>query len=129
MHRSRALTILVVGNLVASVLHFGDNIVHFHEYPEPSWIPSPHIVDALWFAITPLLLLAWWLASQGRRWPAIALFWSYGALSMFVLGHYNFASPAELSFRINFLIWLEALAALLLIVLVPRYVESGYGAH
>jgi len=110
-------------NLVASILHFGDNIINFREYPEPTWIPSPHVVDALWFAMTPILLLGWWFSSRNSKWKAVSLFWLYGVLSMFVLGHYNFAAPSELSARINVLILSEALAALILIGLAPLLVS------
>jgi hypothetical protein len=112
------MTIVVV-NLVASILHFGDNMINFHVYPEPTWIPSPHVVDALWFVITPILFLAWWFSSRNAKWTAVSLFWLYGGLSMFVLGHYRFAVPSELSLRINLLICSEALAALILIGFAP----------
>ncbi len=121
------LPILLVANLVASALHFGDNMLRFHEYPEPAWITGPHVVDAVWLLMTPLLAVGWWLARAGVREWAVGVLWLYGALSMFVLGHYFYASPSELSFRINFLIGLEAVAAGLLIlfapVLVPRRVD------
>jgi len=65
-----------VVNLVASILHFGDNILNFHDYPEPTWIPSPHVVDALWFVITPILFLGWWFSLRNAKWTAISLFWS-----------------------------------------------------
>lgn len=42
MKESSALTTIVIANLVASILHFDDNIINFHEYPEAAWIPSPH---------------------------------------------------------------------------------------
>jgi hypothetical protein len=124
MARSTGLAVLVVANLVASILHFSDNIAHFHEYPEPAWIPSPGVVDGLWFVITPLLLLGWWLAARGIKTLSVALLWLYGALSLSVLGHYRFASPSNLSLRINLLIGCEALAALLLLVLAPMMVRA-----
>lgn len=45
---------LVLANVAASALHFGDNMLRFHAYPEPAWITSPGVVDALWFAMTPI---------------------------------------------------------------------------
>ena len=125
IRRSTALAAIIMVNLVASALHFGDNIINFHEYPEPPWIPSPHVVDALWLAITPILLLGWWFTSRKSKWTAVSLFWLYGGLSMFVLGHYNFAAPSELSARINVLILSEAFAALILIGLAPVLVARG----
>ena len=117
------MPILLIANLVASVLHFGDNMLRFGEYPEPRWITGPHVVDGLWFVITPLLAVGWWLARRGRKWTAVGAFWLYGVLSLFVLGHYLYASPAELPFRINLFILTEALAAALLILLAPFAVE------
>jgi hypothetical protein len=109
----------MVANLAASVLHFGDNIFHFHQYPEPTWIRAPHVVDALWFVMTPLLAVGWWLASRPSKWAAVSVLWLYGALSMCVLGHYLYAVPTELPFRINVFIMAEALAAALLIAFAP----------
>jgi hypothetical protein len=117
--RSRGLPILLAINLVASALHFGDNMLRFREYPEPAWITGPHVVDALWLLITPLLGVGWYLARRERRWASVGVLWTYGVLSMLVLGHYLYASPSSLSFRINFFILLEASAAALLIVLAP----------
>jgi hypothetical protein len=128
--RSEALIAIVAANLVASVLHFGDNMINFHAYPEPTWIPSPHVVDALWFVMTPILFLGWWFSSRNAKWRAVSLFWLYGGLSMFVLGHYNFAAPSELSLRINVLICSEALAALILIGVAPFLVPRNEpGTH
>ena len=113
------LPTLLIANLVASTLHFGDNMLRFDAYPEPQWISGPHVVDALWFVITPLLAAGWWLARRRRKWASVGVLWLYGALSMFVLGHYLYASPSELPFRINFFIVAEAVAAGLLILFAP----------
>jgi hypothetical protein len=114
-----ALPALLIANLVASALHFGDNMLRFEDYPEPSWITGPHIVDALWLLMAPLLGVGWWLARRGTRRASVGVLWLYGALSMFVLGHYFYASPSELPPRINVLIGIEAAAAGLLLVLAP----------
>ena len=121
--RPRLLLALLIANAVASATHFADNMLRFDEYPEPAWITGPHVVDSLWLAMTPLLPLAWWLATRGRKWAALGTLWIYGILSLFTLGHYFYASPMTLSFRINALILLEAAAAALLLVLSPVALE------
>jgi hypothetical protein len=113
------LSILLIANLVASVLHFADNMVRFDAYPEPSWITGPHVVDALWLVVTPLLAIGWWLARRGMKWASVGVLQLYGVLSMFVLGHYFYASPFALSIGINLLIGMEAVTAGLLILLAP----------
>ena len=50
---SKGLAILLAINVVASALHFGDNMLRFRDYPEPAWITGPHVIDALWLLITP----------------------------------------------------------------------------
>jgi hypothetical protein len=116
---STTLPLLLIANLVASTLHVGDNVLRFAEYPEPTWITGPHVVDALWLVVTPLLAVGWWLARRDMKWAAVGVLWLYGALSMFVLGHYLYASPSALPFRINFFIAGEAVAASLLILFAP----------
>ena len=101
------------------MLHFGHNMLWFHEYREPKWISGAHIVDMLWLLITPILIAGWWLAYRGPRWASLCLLTIYSILSMFTLGHYLYASPMQLSFQINFFILAESLAALLLLVFAP----------
>lgn len=124
-----ALPVLLIANLIASALHFGDDMMRFEHYPEPAWITGPHVVDALWLLMTPLLAIGWWLARGGRTLAAVAVFWVYGGLSMFVLGHYLYASPFELPASINLLIGLEAVAAGLLLILAPFIVPRVRAAR
>ena len=119
-----ALSVVLLVNVAASALHFGDNMIHFHEYPEPRWITGPYVVDGVWFVMTPLLVLGWALAKGGLRLASIAVLWLYGGLSVFVLGHYFYASPFDLSLRINLSIGVEAVAAGFLLVVAPFLVPG-----
>ena len=110
---------LLFANVAASALHFGDNMLRFDEYPEPKWIGRPHTVDTLWLAMTPLLAIGWWLARREMKRSSVGVLWTYGVLSLFALGHYFYTSPAQLALRINLLIALEVIAAVLLILLAP----------
>jgi hypothetical protein len=101
------------------LLHFSHNILRFSQYPEPAWITGPRVVDALWLAMTPLLLLGWILAKQRLRVAALGVLWAYAILSLFVLGHYFYAPPTALPSLANCLIALEATAAAVLLVLAP----------
>jgi hypothetical protein len=84
------------------------------------------VVDAVWLLMTPLLAVGWWLARGGARVWAVGVLWLYGVLSLFVLGHYFYASPSELSFRINLLIGLEAVAAALLLLSAPFLIPRRF---
>jgi hypothetical protein len=54
-----------------------------------------------------------------RKWASVGVLWLYGVSSMAALGHYRYASPSELTFRINFLIGGEVMTVLLLILFAP----------
>lgn len=125
--RRLPLAALVWMNLVASALHFADNVVHYDAYPEPRWISSGHVVDVLWFAITPLLLAGAWYRARGPAMLGRLLLAAYGVLSFGALGHYFYGSPASMSLRMNALILLEAGAALALLVAVARDAAATHG--
>lgn len=100
--------------LYASALHFFDNVYFFDQYPEPAWL-TPPIVGALWI---PLALLAHRAVDRiygGRPEYGYSLVHGFVAANWLSLGHYLFASPAEVLPRINFAIGLQVgLATVLL---------------
>ena len=110
----RRLLVLLVINIGTSILHYVDNIFLFHTYPEPYWI-NPQIIDALWFVMTPLAVLGYILYSKGLRRQAYLCLYLYGLMSLLVLGHYRYGSMWEMSMKMNLLIFIEAIAAVVLI--------------
>lgn len=111
----RWLLVLLAVNIGASVLHYVDNIVFFHTYPEPPWI-SPQIIDAFWFVMTPFAVLGYVLYGKGLRAYSYLCLYLYSLMSLLVLGHYRYGSMSEMSLKINLLIITEAFAAVALIV-------------
>jgi hypothetical protein len=109
----RAVLTLVAANVVTSILHYVDNVIFFKHYPEPTWL-NPHLVDAAWFVMTPFGILGYLLLLRNRRVPAFVCLYIYSVMGLLVLGHYLIAPPWKVSFKINFFIVLEAVAALLL---------------
>jgi VCBS repeat-containing protein len=59
------------------------------------------------------------------KWASVGVFWVYGALSLFVLGHYVYASPSDLTLAINTLIIGEAVAASLLVIVAPLLIRQS----
>lgn len=110
----RWLLVLLAINIGASVLHYVDNIVFFHTYPEPHWI-SPQIIDAFWFVMTPFAVLGYVLYGKGLRTYSYLCLYLYSLMSLLVLGHYRYGSMWEMSLKINLLIFAEAFAAVALI--------------
>jgi hypothetical protein len=110
----RSLAWLVALNIATTILHYVDNIAFFRHYPEPSWL-APGMVDAFWFLMTPVALAGLWLAYRGRRILSSIVLLAYAGMSLLVLGHYRFAPFHSIGWRIHALIWLEAVAALVLV--------------
>jgi len=108
------LLVVLVINVGASILHYVDNIMFFHTYPEPPWI-NPQIIDAFWFVMTPFAVLGYVLYGKGLRTYSYLCLYLYSLMSLLVLGHYRYGSMWEMSFKINLLIFIEAFAAVALI--------------
>lgn len=110
----RPLLVLLGVNVLATVLHYVDNICYFSDYPEPSWL-NPCIIDLFWFVMTPFAILGYWYHTQ--RWTNLATvsLIVYSLMSLLVLGHYLISPPWDVSLRINAFILLEAFAAFVLI--------------
>ena len=113
----RWLLVLLAINIGASILHYVDNIVFFHTYPEPHWI-NPRIIDAFWLVMTPFAVSGYVLYDKGLRTYAYLCFYQYSLMSLLVLGHYQYGSMWEMSLKINLLIFVEAAAAIALIAYV-----------
>jgi hypothetical protein len=113
----RWLLWLVVANIAAGVLHYADNVMFFSAYPEPAWA-TPHIVDAFWFVMTPFAVAGYFLVRRGFVvWGSVMLY-LYAGMSLLVLGHYLYAPPGSVHFRINLFIILEVVLAAVLIAYV-----------
>ena len=110
----RWLLVMLVINIATSILHYVDNILFFHTYPEPQWI-NPYIIDAFWFVMTPFALSGYMLYSKGLRRHSYFCLYLYGLMSLLVLGHYRYGSMWEMSMKMNLLIFIEAIAAVALI--------------
>ena len=108
---------VVMLNIVTTILHYVDNIIFLDEYPEPAWL-SPGIVDAFWFLMTPVVLCGLWSAHRGHRVLSSLCLLVYVGMSLLVLGHYRFAPFHAIGMRIHAFIWLEALAAVVLVIWV-----------
>jgi hypothetical protein len=120
----RFLFWLLLANVFASVLHYGDNLLYFEEYPEPGWI-NRRIIDTFWFVMTPLAVIGYRALKQGLlHFGCIALY-LYAAAGLLVLGHYRYAPLCSVVPRIHSFILLEATLAAVLAASVCVYQMRG----
>ena len=112
MHRLVLLVAAACGS--ASLTHFAHNAEFCGDYPNlPAWITR----GSVWLAWAGLTLFGGaglWLLRGGYRKSGLGLLAVYGALGCAGLGHYSLAPIARHTAMMNFSIWFEAVAGLLL---------------
>lgn len=106
----RNLTLILLLNLCASVLHYVHNVVYFQHYPEPDWL-SAHIVDYVWFLMTFIGLAGVAALINNKRNTALVLLYLYSAINMLSVLHYAVESSNVMTVAMHSFIWLETLCA------------------
>jgi hypothetical protein len=110
---TKAYKALIWLTLYAATLHFFDNVYFFDQYPEPAWL-SPAVVGALWIPLALLAHRAVDYLNAGKIERTYSLVHGFVSGNWLSLGHYLFASPAEVPLRINLIIGLQVGMATLL---------------
>jgi hypothetical protein len=117
-HQRQIWLLCLVGiNIVASILHYSDNIIFFDQYPEPSWF-TPQITDSLWLMMTPLSLAGYYQYIKRSFTSAYLCLYLYIIISQVTLGHYIITPIWYLSVKMNTLILFESIASIPLLVFV-----------
>src|SRR5574341_1223713 len=114
---NKSLSLLFMANVVATLLHYVDNILNLREYPDLPTTEASSI--ALFFIVMiPFGVTGYWLYVKYRHQLSYYLLYTYCLLNLVVLGHYL---PSRLrgdfldySLKVHFFICLEAITALAL---------------
>ena len=120
-----ALRLAIVVYLAASLAHFIHNAEFVADWPNlPPWL-TPTVIYATWLGITALGAVGaalWW---RGLRRTGGALLAVYAAIGFDGLLHYARAPMMAHSPTMNFTVWFEAAAALLLLLAVVSTWRNG----
>lgn len=112
------LLIMMVVYCLASLLHFIHNAEFISEYPNlPNWITASGVYIT-WFGITSIGIVGYSLVSRGKVFMGLVTCAVYGAIGLDGLGHYTLAPISAHTFTMNFTILLEAITAVILLVVV-----------
>jgi hypothetical protein len=112
----RALPILLLAYGGASLLHFAHNAEFLADYPNmPAWLSRVHVYGA-WLALTAVGVLGYFLVCRGHRLAGFFVIAVYAVLGFDGLGHYTRAPMSAHTAAMNATIWLEVLAASLLLI-------------
>jgi hypothetical protein len=106
--------ILVALYCAASLIHFTHNAEYIAFYPNmPAWLTREKVYIA-WLAVTSVGLTGAAFAAFGWRIAAVLALAAYGCFGLDGLGHYALALCSQHTFAMNFTIWFEVVAGLLL---------------
>ena len=86
----RILSVIFALAVVVSVIHYTDNYVNFHDYPEaPKAVPSSaDLVLVAWFAFTAVGLAGYLLFRRSLSNIALILLAAYSGSGLVGIGHY-----------------------------------------
>ena len=116
----RALVLLLLGYGAASLLHFVHNAEFLAEYPNmPTWLTRAQVYG-VWLGITAIGLAGCLLMRFGHRFAGLGVIAVYAAFGFDALAHYARAPLSAHTMAMNATIWLEVLAATLLLAMTAR---------
>lgn len=102
----------------ASLVHFTHNAEFLRDYPNmPSGLSRSEVYGA-WMAVTAIGVCGYVLWRRGRQILGLSVIAAYAALGFDGLAHYALASFEDHSATMHLTIWLEVVAAALLLAAV-----------
>jgi hypothetical protein len=86
----RILTAILAVAVVVSIVHYTDNYVNYHDYPQSKTLPNPSsaLVVGAWFGFTALGLAGYLLFRRNPSNPALLLLAAYSGSGLVGIGHY-----------------------------------------
>ena len=108
----------LLGCIAAMLFHHVHNAEFLDAYPKlPAWL-SRAGVYAAWLAATAIGLTGYCLLGRGHRRVGLGLLFVYCCYGLNALAHYALAPISAHTTMMNVSIWLEALAAAALLIVI-----------
>ena len=86
----RILSVIFALAVVVSIIHYTDNYVNYHDYPQSRTLPNPSSATVLgaWFGFTAAGLAGYLLFRRSRSGLALILLAAYSGSGLVGIGHY-----------------------------------------
>lgn len=86
----RVLTVIFATAVVVSIVHYTDNYVNYHDFPQSDTLPNPSaaVVLGAWFAFTAAGLAGYLLFRHSPSNAALVLLVAYSGSGLVGIGHY-----------------------------------------
>lgn len=114
------LLIPLLAYCAASLLHFAHNAIYLEAYPNlPASFSSARVILA-WLAVTAIGLLGYLLMRAGWQLTGLLVVGMYALIGFDGLAHYAVAPLSAHTPMMNLTIWVEVLAAAVLLIAAAR---------
>ena len=124
----RVLLGLILLYGAASLTHFTHNAEFLRDYPNmPSWISRAEIYIA-WIIVAAIGISGYVVWRRGHAVVGLSLIAAYAALGFDGLAHYALAPFDDHGLTMHLTIWLEVVAAALLLAVVVGYMAKLWAA-
>jgi hypothetical protein len=121
-----SLLLALLACVAATLLHHVHNAEFLDQYPNMPAGLSPTGVYAAWGVATAIGLAGYGFLRRGYRTAGVVLLIAYGCYGLDGLAHYALAPASAHSLTMNLTIWLEAVtAAALLVIVFQRNERKG----
>jgi hypothetical protein len=120
----KTLVILCLAYAAASLIHFAHNAEFLADYPNmPEWLSRSEVYVA-WLGLTAVGVAGYLLVRRGVQRAGLLVIALYAALGFDSLTHYLVAPFAAHTAMMHFTIWLNVIAAALLLIVASRLVAK-----
>ena len=108
------LLVILILNIASTSIHYTDNAIFVHQYPEPEWITTSGVFIT-WVVMTLIGIMSYWLYSKQYFWLSYLFLGIYSVTGLSSPTHYIYGTLSQFSFKMHAFIWSDALAGLLII--------------
>ncbi|MBW4534824.1 MAG: hypothetical protein KME09_12895 [Pleurocapsa minor HA4230-MV1] len=110
------LSILILSIAITSI-HYTDNAIYVHEYPEPEWFTTSGVLIT-WIVMTAIAIICYWLYTRQLYWLSYFLLGLYAGTGLSSPAHYFYGELSRFSVKMHLLIWTDVFAGLSVVAFI-----------
>ncbi|WP_019508381.1 hypothetical protein [Pleurocapsa sp. PCC 7319] len=102
---------ILIFSIVITSIHYTDNAIFVHDYPEPEWFTTSGVFIT-WVVMTLIGIISYWVYSKQKYWLSYFLLGIYAGTGLSSPAHYFYGSLSQFSIKMHILIWTDVIAGL-----------------
>lgn len=105
----RVLAVIFATAVVVSIVHYTDNYVNYHDFPQSGTLPNPSaaVVLGAWFAFTAAGLAGYLLFRHSPSDAALVLLFAYSGSGLVGIGHYLVPGATSMAWWRQAHVWFD----------------------